>query len=281
MVLQTLISAATFLVAKRSLQEIHPLAVLAGRFALSGILFWVILLTVPGPVVPPRRAWKRTLVLGLLAGPLNQGLFLWGLSRSTPAHAALFYALTPTAVYLYALWRGQELASPGKVAGIVIAFSGVLVLLLGRGLRAAMGPLVGDLFILCGVAAWAVYTAEGKAFTAEHGAVRATAWSLIAASIWILPTAPFALAPSRFANASAMALAGIVYMAIFTSVVSYSLWYFALSRLDASRVAVFSNLQPVVAALAAYWLLGEPLNWEMAAGGLLVLLGVRVTQTKG
>jgi len=279
MVLQTLISAGTFLVAKRSLQEIHPIAALASRFLLSGILFWLILLAVPGRAVPPRRAWKKALILGLLAGPLNQGLFFWGLSRSTPAHAALFYALTPAAVYLYSLQRGQERASPRKVAGIAIALSGVLVLLLGRGLRAAMGPLVGDLFILGGVAAWAVYTAEGKAFTAEHGAVRATAWSLIAASLWILPAAPFVLLPSQFANASAIALAGIVYMAVFTSVVSYSLWYFALSRLDASRVAVFSNLQPVMAALAAYWLLGEPLNWEMAVGGLLVLLGVRVTQT--
>src|SRR5262249_29168208 len=119
----------------------------------------------------------------------------------------------------------------------------------------------------------------GRVSPRRRAVVGATAWSLIAASLWILPAAPFVLLPSQFANASAIALAGIVYMAVFTSVVSYSLWYFALSRLDASRVAVFSNLQPVVAALAAYWLLGEPLNWEMAVGGLLVLLGVRVTQT--
>ena len=88
MVLQTLISAGTFLVAKRSLQEIHPIAALASRFLLSGIVFWLILLAVPGRAVPPRRAWKKALILGLLAGPLNQGLFFWGLSRSTPAHAA-------------------------------------------------------------------------------------------------------------------------------------------------------------------------------------------------
>jgi drug/metabolite transporter (DMT)-like permease len=138
---------------------------------------------------------------------------------------------------------------------------------------------VGDLFILVAVAAWAVYTAEGKAFAEEHGVVRATCWPLIAAAIWILPCAPWALAPGRFLSASPIALAGISYLVLVSSLLAYLLWYFALSRLPASRVAVFSNLQPVVTALAAYWLLGEALNWEMAVGGALVLLGVRVTQT--
>jgi drug/metabolite transporter (DMT)-like permease len=102
---------------------------------------------------------------------------------------------------------------------------------------------------------------------------------LIAAAIWILPCAPSVLAPGQFLSASPIALAGIAYLVVVSSMVAYLLWYFALSRLPASRVAVFSNLQPVVTALAAYWLLSEPLNWEMAVGGGLVLLGVRLTQT--
>ena len=277
--LHVLASAGTFLVGKRTLLEIEPLAVLTSRFVLSAVLFSIILFVVPGPVLPPRAAWRRIWFLGFFAGPLNQGLFLWGLARSTPAHAALFYALTPLAVYLYALWRGQERPSPRRFAGIATAVLGVTILLLGRGLRAAMGPLVGDLFILVAVAAWAVYTAEGKSFAEEHGVVRATCWPLIAAAIWILPCAPAVLAPGTFVSASPIALAGIGYLVVVSSLLAYLLWYFALSRLPASRVAVFSNLQPVVTALAAYWLLGEALNWEMAVGGALVLLGVRLTQT--
>ncbi len=277
--LHVLSSAGTFLVGKRTLLEIEPLAVLTSRFVLSAVLFCIILFAVPGPVLPPRAAWRRIWFLGFFAGPLNQGLFLWGLARSTPAHAALFYALTPLAVYLYALWRGQERPSPRRFAGIAIAVLGVTILLLGRGLRAAMGPLVGDLFILVAVAAWAVYTAEGKTFAEEHGVVRATCWTLIAAAIWILPCAPSVLASRPFLSARAIGLAGIGYLVVVSSLLAYLLWYFALSRLPASRVAVFSNLQPVVTALAAYWLLGEALNWEMAVGGALVLLGVRLTQT--
>jgi drug/metabolite transporter (DMT)-like permease len=42
---------------------------------------------------------------------------------------------------------------------------------------------------------------------------------------------------------------------------------------------VFSNLQPVATALAAWAVLGDPLRWEIAVGGVLVLAGVRLTQT--
>ena len=55
-----------------------------------------------------------------------------------------------------------------------------------------------------------VYTAEGKAFAQEHGVVRATCWTLIAAAIWIVPCAPWVLAPGQFLSASPIALAGIV-----------------------------------------------------------------------
>jgi len=60
-------------------------------------------------------------------------------------------------------------------------------------------------------------------------------------------------------------------------VVSYLLWYWALGRADASKVAVFSNLQPVVTAIAAWLVLGERIGWEVAVGGILVLAGVRLT----
>src|SRR5262249_28994248 len=130
-----------------------------------------------------------------------------------------------------------------------------------------------------GVAAWALYTAEGKEFTARHGALRATAWSLIAAGVLILPLALFYVSVPKLMSVSPIALASIVYLAALTSVVAYLLWYFALSKLEASKVAVFSNLQPVLTALAAWWFLQEPLTWEIGVGGVLVLLGVRLAQT--
>ena len=277
LLLQTLLSAGTFLVAKRAVAEVPLATLVLWRFLLSGAVFALLVAALPGPALPPRRAVPAALALGFLAGPLNQGLFFAGLKRSTAAHAALLYALTPLGVYLYSVLRGREAPSSRAVLGLLLAFSGAAVLLLAHGLRALSGVFVGDLLILGAVAAWVVYTAEGKGFIGEHGALRATAWSMIAGALWMLPLAPWALRPEFILGADAVVKACILYLALLSSVASYLLWYWALGRTDASKVAVFSNLQPVATALAAWAVLGERIGWEVAVGGVLVLAGVRLT----
>jgi drug/metabolite transporter (DMT)-like permease len=275
---QTLISAGTYLVATRALQELTPFTLLFCRFLTSGLIFLVLLALAPRPRLPPVRALPAVLGLGLLAGPMNQGCFFYGLSHSFPSHAAFLYALTPVGVFVYGLLRGEERASPQVLGGIFLAFAGVLVLLLGRGLGAALGPVRGDLFILAAVAAWVVYTVEGRELVAEHGFFRATAWTMTVGALVPSPAAVWLLDPGAVAHASLTVWACIGYLALFTSVISYFLWYYALGRLVASKVAVFSNLQPIATALGAWVVLGTPLTWEVGVGGALVLVGVRATQ---
>ena len=275
---QVFISAGTYLAARRAMEEIGPLTLVLGRFALSSSVFIAILLATKGPALPPRELWKRLLFLGLLCGPLNQGLFFLGLYRSNAAHAALLYALTPIGVYLVTMYQAQERFRRDRALGIGIAFAGVVVLLLGRGLTEAVGPLIGDLLILGAVAAWVLYTAEGKKFAEEQGPIRATAWTMVTGSLLSLPFAPFFFSGAQMMNASTVALLCVLFLGVVTSVVAYLLWYYALSRMTASRVAVFSNLQPVATAFAAWLVLGDRMTWEIFAGGFLVIAGVRLTQ---
>ncbi|MBX5482349.1 MAG: DMT family transporter [Myxococcaceae bacterium] len=277
---QTAISAGTYLAAKQAMVDLRPLELVMARFATSGIVFVLLLAVLPGPALPPKEARLRVFLLGVLAGPLNQGFFFFGLDHSTAAHAALLYALTPLGVYLYLVWRGEAVISRTRVLGIGVAFIGVVMLLLGRGLRAAIGPLWGDALILVAVAAWVLYTAEGRVLIERYGAFRATAWTMTVASFVSVPFAPLVVHLPHFTQASHLTWWMIVYLGLATSVISYILWYFALSRLEASKVAVFANLQPAATALAAWALLGEPLTWEIFAGGALVIAGVRITQRR-
>jgi drug/metabolite transporter (DMT)-like permease len=80
---------------------------------------------------------------------------------------------------------------------------------------------------------------------------------------------------------SATTLACIAYLGVLTSVVAYLLWYYALSKAAASKVAVFSNLQPVATAIAAWAILGEALTWEIAVGGVLVLASPNTGEVTG
>jgi drug/metabolite transporter (DMT)-like permease len=278
---QVLISAGTYLVAKVALAAFGPWVLLALRFVIAAPVFTLLLAVGPGPLWP-RGIWQRkSELLALACGPINQLLFLAGLSASTPTHAALLYALTPIGVYLFARARLNERPSRLKLLGIVLAFLGVALVLASRSAGAdptRTATLHGDLLILAAVCVWVVYSVEGKKIAARDGAMQAAGWASILGLVAMLPVMPLLLHPAVLRAAPTSAWLGAFYLALVTRVLSYFLWYYALRRLEASKVAVFANLQPVVTALLARAFYGEALPWPLLAGGALVLAGVYVTE---
>jgi len=276
---QTAISAGTYLLAKRALEELRPLELGWLRFVAAAAIYVAILFATRTPAIPPRGSRKRAIVLGVIAVPLNQGLFLSGLALSTPSHAAILYALTPACVLLGARILLGEPISGARFAGIGIAFSGAAALLLERGLAAAREPLVGDLLLFGAVLAWAAYTVGTRPMARTHGALAATSWALLAGTVVAAPFGPWVVrAPRELAGVSATGWAGLAYLVVLTSVVAYLLWAFALQRLEAAKVAVFTNLQPVATALLSYAVFGEKMTAVAIGAGVLVLVGVTLAQ---
>ena len=280
MLLHSALSAGTYLFAKRALGELSPFELALARFSLAalayaGLLAW-------RPVRVARGDLARLAVLGFVAIPLNQGLFLFGLSWSTPGHAALLYAMTPVFVFLLALARREEKGSLLKVAGIATAFAGAAVVLVARGQLSgragASRALFGDVLVLLAVVAWAVYVVWGKPYAERYGVVATTGITIVTGSLLYLPLGLAFSRSSSFAALSPVGWGSVAYLVVLTSVVSYLLYYWALAREDASRVAIWSNTQPVLTALLAWAVYGDPLTPPFVVGGLLVIAGVVMTQ---
>ncbi len=97
------------------------------------------------------------------------------------------------------------------------------------------------------------------------------AFTLAPLSIWKAPAV-------KLAAISSTAWLGLAFMAVFSSVISYLIYYHALTFIPASRVAAFSYLEPVLASLLAFAFLGEPVTRSLFMGGALVLGGVWVAE---
>lgn len=276
LIVHAAVSAGTHVVAKAATAGLPWPTLLTVRLVLSAVVFSAVLALGPGLALPPRRLWGRLLLFGFIAGPANQGFFLAGVNLSHASHASLLYALTPIGVYLASLALGRERARSGRLVGASIALCGVAILLVGGGI--ASGTLIGDLLLTLAVAAWVAWTLEAKSLAAELGGLRTAGWALIAGGLWGLAAAPFTLDLEALAHASVGAWTLIAYLVLITSVVSYILWNFALARAEASRVAVFTNLQPVGTAILSALFLAEPMGWPLLVGGPLVLVGIRVAQ---
>jgi drug/metabolite transporter (DMT)-like permease len=276
-----LISSATFLVAKRTLAEFPPLPLALFRFVLAASLLGSIVRAFHrgkriAPVDRP-RIW----LLGFLSAPLNQALFLVGMQWASASHAALLYALTPTFVVLILLAGGGGRPSVLQLAGIVLAFAGVVLLLVQRGLHFDRHSLLGDVIVVTAVVAWGAYLALGTSLTRRYGPLLVTSEAMLAGAILYLPIGLISLRGFDPSRISPMAWAGLFYLAWLTSGVNYVLWFWGLQHLKPTTVATLTNAQPIVAAAMARGFLGERLPAGFVISAVLVLAGVWITRVGG
>lgn len=276
----TALAAGTYLFGKAATDHLPVLTLGFVRFALASVFFFG-LVRFRGHNLP--EAWRQDraafLMAGFLGVLLNQVGFLWGLKLTSPSHAALLYALTPTLVLLFGWARGTERPTLRKGGGILVAFSGVVVLFQGRQAALPPGWIWGDLLVLLAVAAWAGYTVVSRPLVIRHGAERATALSILVGSAMFLPLGLGSLPGFRWEGIPVSAWAGALYLGIVASVVMYLLWFHALRLQEPSRVAIAANGQPILTALLGWALLGQPVSAAFWAGALLVISGVVLSQT--
>ena len=276
--LNVLISSGTFLVAKRTVVEFPPLVLALFRFVLAAGVLWP-LVRLLGPRQRIERADRgRILLVGILGVPLNQGLFLLGIQWASVSHSALLYALAPAFVLLIGAIRGSARPSLAQFAGVAIAFGGVLLLLLQRGLHFDRHSVRGDLVVLIAVVAWAAYLVAGRRLTHRYGSLLVTSETLLSGTLIFLPIGLLALPGFHPAAITRPAWWGLGYLAWLTSVGTYILWFWALKYLKTTTVATITNLQPLVAAALAWVFLREPLPAGFLLSMGLVLGGVWLTR---
>jgi drug/metabolite transporter (DMT)-like permease len=266
-----------FVIGKIALREFPPLLLAAVRTAIAGIVI------IPVFILRSRRAARWTtrdiallLVLGVFGIALNQVFFVMGLSHTSVSHSSIVIALMPVLVLLMAAIGGQEKLTWRKVAGLAIALAGVVVLQTMR--HGGEASITGDLYtLLCGVV-FAAYTVFGKAVLARHDTVTMNTFAYLGGALALSPVILWNIGRFNFASVSAAAWLSVGYMAIFSSVVSYLIYSYALSHIAASRVSAFSYLQPLGATLLAIPILGEHLTAPLLIGGALTLAGVYTTE---
>ena len=217
-------------------------------------------------------------LIGLLNVPMNQLLYLHGVRYTTPANSALLYAMTPAMVFVFTLILHSERPSGRKVLGIATAFAGAGIIVFQYGLQLKSDQTTGNILIFIAVMAWSLFTMLGRPMVLKYGAVYVTAVNMILGTLLYLP---FGLLTSDFSVISTMSSTSwteVAYLALIASVLNYILWYAALGKLEATRVAIFQNLQPVITTALAVYLGRAVLTAEFLGGGMLAMVGVLIVE---
>ena len=255
-----------FVTSKYGADHMPPLFFLALRFALMTLmLVWFVPL--------PAGRWRAVSLFALTMGVGHFGLFYIALNIGVEASTAAIIWITQ--VPLSALMAGLVMRErPGWAAfvGIAIAFGGVVVLV---GEPRHTGNALGIGLMFASSIAWALANVQVKRLT-DISPLALNAWMSAISALLLFPLS-FALEQGQIASLLQpdWRLHGsLLYQVFGSTLLAYWAWYYLLARNKVATVAGFMLLVPVVGVVFGVLILGEPLTWQTAVGGLVTLSGV-------
>ncbi len=272
----------SFVATKAALREVSPITLIFTRFALGVAVLFVILRFRRESLVPPRDAWAALALMGFVGVFVHQMLQVHALTLTTAVRAGWLIGLIPIwSAVLSAVVLGESFGAR-KVLGLLLGTVGA-VLVITRGEISsrvlALPTTRGDLLILASTVNWAIYTILGRRTLKRLGSARATAAAMFVGWAMLIPFFVSTAGWHEYRFISSSSLGAVVFLGIGCSGLGYLFWYAALERIEASQVAAFLHLEPLVTLAAAVSLLGEPVAVSTVLGGTLVLTGVFTVQS--
>lgn len=224
-----------------------------------------------------RDAWPF-LYLGFFGVVVNQGLFTVGLNYTTSDHSAVLIAIGPIIILLLARTLKLEALTVAKVVGMAISFVGVYLLETEQGSPAHSALLLGDIITFGGVIGFSIYAVLGKRLAARYDSIAMNTFNCVAAALLLLPLTIRQVIHLDWHSVGLGGWLGMVYMAVGSSVAAYTIFYWVLRYMTASRVGAVSYFQPVIVILLSMAFLGERPSRMLLEGTALVLLGVLLAE---
>jgi drug/metabolite transporter (DMT)-like permease len=281
-----------YAVVKVALREIPDFGFNALRLALASLLFLGVLAFTGDDAGPGRagrrlfasarrvaaRDWWLLLGLGAAGHCLYQICFIGGLARTSVANSALLLGCSPVAVTALTLAVGHERVSWRYWPGAALSLVGIY-LVVGAGSALSGESLAGDLLTGAGVLCWAVYAVGSRTAMRRHSPLVVTGYSMALGTLLYLPFGLPALAHLDWAGVSAGAWAALISSAVFALFVAYLIWYTSIQRVGNVRTALYANLNPIIALVAAVVFLGDRLSAREVAGAAMIVVGVAVARS--
>jgi drug/metabolite transporter (DMT)-like permease len=272
--------AGNFVVARGIHEIIPPFSLAFWRW----ILALTIYLSIFGRPIWQKRAlllahWKLLAVLGLTS-VTNFSIFIYhALHATTVVNTALVNSFYPILIVVFS-WIGfRDRVTPRQAVGILISLAGLLWIL-SRGRPAMLLGLhfsAGDLYTLAAGINWALYSVllrkkpQGLDHFAFLGAI------MLFGTLFLFPFYLASIWAGQGLALSTSAIGGILYVAVFPSILSYLCWNRGVEQVGANKAGIFVHLIPVFAIVLAVILLGERLQVYHTAGMILIFTGIFLT----
>jgi drug/metabolite transporter (DMT)-like permease len=251
--------------------SIGPAGIVLARMAGGAIVFALIAWR-RGVLRLERRDVPAMLGCAVIGVALNQELFVQGLSRSTATNASVLGSTIPVFTALVAIVLRREPVHPRRLVGIAVAFSGVAALVGADQMSMSSDHVAGSVMVLLNSLCYGTYLVVVRPLAEKYDPLGLLAWLFIASVPMVAPLGIIELAHTPALHAADIEF--FLFLIAVPTVAAYGLVQVALRHTESSLVAAYIYLQPVIATVAAMFLLDEQPTLRTAICGAIVLFGV-------
>jgi drug/metabolite transporter (DMT)-like permease len=269
-----LIWGTNFVVLKRALQELSPLSVNAVRFMIASACLLPIILQHRGTGPLPRKDFLQAVGAGAIGYGVASVFMLAGLSLATASQASLLTATMPIFVALLGYGVGGERLSRRAWLGIAVCFGGIGLVVGAPGSASGFRTTLGSALVLASALATAVSMVTAAPVLRRSSTSQVTTAMTLAGAIILIPIGVPAVAQEAWGSVTVFTWVGLLYSGVISIAFSNMLWNRGVQAIGPSRTAIYSNLIPVVAALAGWLFLGERLTPLQLVGAGIILSGL-------
>lgn len=268
---------ASVVATRAAVGSIPPLSLAFLRFGQGGlILLFFLLIRRPNLLRVKLNDLPYLALLGVVLFTIFPITFNVGLKFTEASRGALMLSTMP----LWSAWLARiaksEHLTLRQVGGITLTLGGVAVALVERGLTWQGGSwaLAGDLLMLLTAICGAVYGVLAQKMLKKYKAITVTTYAMLIGTCLLIPAAFVEGFSQALTNIDLKAAGLILFLGICGGAIGYLLWTFALAHLTPTQVAVYVNLNPMVATILGAAILAEKLTLVFIVCFVAVLAGV-------
>jgi drug/metabolite transporter (DMT)-like permease len=268
---------ASVVATRVTVQEIPPLNLAVLRFGQGGLILFLCLLIGARNLLKVKWHDLPFLVLlGAILFAVFPLTFNISLRLTEASRGALMLATMPIWSAWLARATQKERLSLRQIAGILFTFTGVGIVLAERGLtwQGSTLALVGDGLMLLTALCGAIYGVFAQRMLARYSALTVTMYAMLFGTFLLFPAALVEGLPQAIVRIDEKIAVLILFLGIFGGALGFFLWTFALTRLTPTQVAVYVNVNPMVAIIMGAVLLAEKLTGVFVIGFVAVVVGV-------
>lgn len=245
--------------------------IMRSLFAVPAAVAFIAFLRLKTP--SDRATWGWLLLAGFAAFCGFPILFTLGVSRTATSHAALILACMPVVSGAMAAMLDRRMPRAGWFAGAAVALLGEAILITSRD-STGVATLEGDMLVIAAaVISGSGYVAGSRA-TAKIGTWSTTFWGVAIAGTAQVPLLIWIAHDFAWGELTWVGWSSTLYLVLFSTVLAYAAWYWALNHGSVVRIAPIQFGQPVVSLVFAVVLLSEPITLPIMVSTALIIGGI-------